>query len=65
MKPERVGMFCFALECAAFELNQVRKMAAEEKRFDIALNIERRVEEIDELANLIRYGRIEEVVDEA
>ena len=65
MKPERVGMFCFALECSAFELNQVRKMAAEEKRYDIALNIERRVEEIDELANLIRDGRIKEVVDEA
>ena len=61
MENKRVDMFCFALECAAFELNQVRKMAKEEGRDRIALNIELRIMELDELQMLIRDGYITEV----
>ena len=64
MTPDRTETYRFALECASFELNQVRKMAREEGRLSIALNIENRIAELDELAWLLTLPKIAEVINE-
>jgi hypothetical protein len=58
----------FALECAAFELHQVYKMAVQEGRLQVADNINVRIRELDELAIKIAEGDVVdtlEMTDEA
>jgi hypothetical protein len=65
MNEEKQWKYMFALECAAFELDVVRKVALVEGRLTIASNIEDRIAELDELRRMIRDNKVQEVTDEA
>jgi hypothetical protein len=65
MNEEKQWKYMFALECAAFELDVVRKVALVEGRLMIASNIEDRIAELDELRRMIRDNKVQEVTDEA
>ena len=61
MKTENQLKYRFALECAAFELHQVHKMAVQEGRLQVAANIADRIRELDELAIKIAEGDVVEL----